>query len=338
MAKLKEIAERANVSVATVSHVINGTRPVSDTLRKRVLEAMEELGAEVHISPPKRESSRLIAMVIDDIFNPFFTEVFAAAESTARTMGYHLLLLPIEKDYDAFYLQDLKDKKVDGFILATRLSLSRLKEFFSAQIPLVFLGGVLDSPSSRSILFPDEEGAYIATRHLVDLGHSRILCVGGSSKSSLFRNRFEGYKRALREKQIPVDPQLMVEITPTFEEAYKLGLKYLSASEDQISAVFAHNDPAACGIMVAAQELGRKIPEDLSVVGFDNTFFAQLTYPPLTSVELPKRLIGKRSVELLVRLMHNNGVQSYVIEEVSLVKRKSTGVFSGKITGGIKIE
>lgn len=334
MAKLKEIAEKANVSVATVSHVINGTRPVSDALRKRVLEAMAELGVEVHISPPKRDSSRLIAMVIDDIFNPFFTEVFAAAESTARTMGYHLLLLPIEKDYDAFYLQDLKDKKVDGFILATRLSLSRLKEFFSAQVPLVFLGGVLDSPFSRSILFPDEEGAYLATRHLVDLGHSRILCVGGSSKSSLFHNRFQGYKRALKEKQIPVDPQLMVEITPTFEEARQLGLKYLS-SENQISAVFAHNDPTACGIMAAAQELGMKIPEDLSVVGFDNTFFSRLTCPPLTSVEIPKKLIGKRSVELLIRLMHNNGVESYVIEEVKLVERKSTAFFFGKIMGEV---
>jgi len=244
-------------------------------------------------------------------------------------MGYHLLLLPIEKDYDAFYLQDLKDKKVDGFILATRLSLSRLKEFFSAQVPLVFLGGVLDSPFSRSILFPDEEGAYLATRHLVDLGHSRILCVGGSSKSSLFHNRFQGYKRALKEKQIPVDPQLMVEITPTFEEARQLGLKYLS-SENQISAVFAHNDPTACGIMAAAQELGMKIPEDLSVVGFDNTFFSRLTCPPLTSVEIPKKLIGKRSVELLIRLMHNNGVESYVIEEVKLVERKSTAFFSEK--------
>ncbi len=336
MAKLKEIAEKANVSVATVSHVINGTRPVSDTLRKRVLEAMKELGVEINISPPQNESSHLIAMVIDDIFNPFFIEVFAAAESTARTMGYHLLLLPIEKDYDTFYLQDLENKKVDGFILATRLSLSHLKKFFSAQTPLVFLGGVLDSPFSRSILFPDEEGAYIATRHLVDLGHSRILCVGGPSKSSLFNDRFEGYKRALREKEISVDPQLMVEINPTFEEARQLGLKYL-LPENQISAVFAHNDPAACGIMAAAQELGRKIPEDLSVVGFDNTFFTRLTCPPLTSIEIPKKLIGKRSVELLIRLMHNNGVQSYVIEEVKLVERKSTAFFRKNNGGGVKV-
>ncbi|MBP9015181.1 MAG: LacI family DNA-binding transcriptional regulator [Candidatus Atribacteria bacterium] len=338
MAKLKEIAEKANVSVATVSHVINGTRPVSDTLCKRVLEAMKELGAEVNISPPKNEPSHLIAMVIDDIFNPFFTEVFAAAESTARTIGYHLLLLPIEKDPDTFYLQDLGDRKVDGFILATRLSLSHLKKFLSTQIPLVFLGGVLDSPFSRCILFPDEEGAYLATRHLVELGHYRILCVGGSSKSSLFNDRFEGYKRALREKQIPIDPQLMVEITPTFEEAYKLGLKYLSAPENQISAVFAQNDPTACGIMVAAQELGRKIPEDLSVVGFDNTFFTQLTCPSLTSIEIPKKLIGKRSIELLVRLMHGNEVQSYVIEEVKLVERKSTTFFQKNNVGGVKIE
>ena len=336
MAKLKEIAEKANVSVATVSHVINGTRPVSDTLRKRVLEAMKELGVEINISPPQNELSHLIAMVIDDIFNPFFIEVFAAAESTARTMGYHLLLLPIEKDYDTFYLQDLENKKVDGFILATRLSLSHLKKFFSAQTPLVFLGGVLDSPFSRSILFPDEEGAYIATRHLVDLGHSRILCVGGPSKSSLFNDRFEGYKRALREKEISVDPQLMVEINPTFEEARQLGLKYL-LPENQISAVFAHNDPAACGIMAAAQELSRKIPEDLSVVGFDNTFFTRLTCPPLTSIEIPKKLIGKRSVELLIRLMHNNGVQSYVIEEVKLVERKSTAFFRKNNGGGVKV-
>lgn len=336
MAKLKEIAERANVSLATVSHVINGTRPVSDTLRKKVVQAMTELGMEVNLPPRKRASSQLLAMIIDDIFNPFFTEVFAAAESTARSMGYHLLLLPIEKDYDAFYLQDLEDKKVDGFILATRLSLSHLKKFFSAQIPLVFLGGVLDSPFSRSILFPDEEGAYLATRHLVDLGHSRILCVGGPCKNSLFHSRFQGYRRALTEKQIPIDPQLMVEIVPTFEEAYQVGLKYLSAPENQISAVFAHNDPVACGIMAAAQELAKKIPQDLSVVGFDNTFFSRLTCPALTSVEIPKKLIGKRSVELLVRLIHGNEVQSYVIENTKLVERKSTAFFQKKDRGGYK--
>ncbi|MDK2897211.1 MAG: hypothetical protein PWP04_1331 [Candidatus Atribacteria bacterium] len=337
MAKLKEIAERAHVSVATVSHVINGTRPVSDTLRKKVVQAMRELGMEVNLPPQKKASSQLLAMIIDDIFNPFFTEVFAAAESTARSIGYHLLLLPIKKDYDAFYLQDLKDKKVDGFILATRLNLSHLKKFFSAQVPLVFLGGVLDSPFSRSILFPDEEGAYLATRHLVDLGHSRILCVGGSPKNSLFNDRFQGYKRALREKEIPIDPQLMVEITPTFEEAYKLGLEYLSFPENQISAVFAQNDPIACGVMAAARELGKKVPTDLSVVGFDNTFFTHLTNPPLTSIEIPKKLIGKRSVELLVRVIHGNEVQSYMVEEVQLVERNSTAVFRKKEVGGVKI-
>ncbi|MBC7218100.1 MAG: LacI family DNA-binding transcriptional regulator, partial [Candidatus Caldatribacterium sp.] len=175
MATLKEIAEKAGVSITTVSHVLNGTRPVSEHLKKRVLEAMEALGVEPRL-PSRKKSSQLIAMLIDDIFNPFFTEVFASAEATARSMGYHLLLLPsIERGSDILYLKDLEEKSVDGIIVATRLGVSHLKKAFSTQLPMVFLGGSLEVPFSTSVLLPDEAGTYLATKHLLSLGHTEIL-------------------------------------------------------------------------------------------------------------------------------------------------------------------
>lgn len=323
MATLKDIAQKAGVSITTVSHVINGTRPVSEKLRERVLKTMEELGLEPCF-PPKKKPSQLIAMLIDDIFNPFFTEVFATAESTARSMGYHLLLLPsIEKGSDILYLRDLEEKSVDGIIVATRLGLSHLRKAFSTQLPMVFLGSILDVPFSTGVLLPDEEGAYLATRHLLDLGHTSILCVGGPGKITLFQDRFRGSMRAFKERGISSSPELFVEINLTFQEAYQLGLEFFKRAKN-VTAVFTHNDPAAFGILKAAQNLGIRVPEDLSIVGFDNTHVTNLVNPPLTSVEIPKKIIGKRLVELLIRLLRGNNVEPCFIEEVSLSVKAST--------------
>lgn len=330
MATLKEIAQKAKVSITTVSHVINGTRPVSETLRKKVLQAMEELGIEMPVNK-KRSHSHLIAMLIDDIFNPFFTEIFAAAEATARSMDYNLLLLSsITQGEDILYLRDLENRKVDGVIVATRFSLSHLKRAFSTHLPMVFLGGHLEVPFSSSVLLPDEKGAYLATKHLLELGHSQILCLGGPSKFSIFRKRFQGYTKALEEAGIAVNPQLMVEIPLTFQKAYRFGIDFWSRFRGKVTAVFTHNDPTACGIMKAAQTLGIKVPEEVSIVGFDNTFATKLTNPTLTSVDIPKKLIGKRLVEILVRLIRGNNIPNCVIEEVNLDVKESTAPVSKK--------
>jgi LacI family transcriptional regulator len=324
MATLKEIAQRAGVSITTVSHVLNGTRPVSTELKKRVLEAMEALGVEPRL-PTRKRSSQLIAMLIDDIFNPFFTEVFAAAEATARSMGYHLLLLhSIERGSDLLYLRDLEEKSVDGLIVATRLGIAYLKKAFSTKLPMVFLGGSFDVPFSTSVFLPDKEGAYLATKHLLELGHLDILCLGGPAKFSLFRERFEGYVEALNEWGLAPNPQLMVEMRLTFEEAYRFGREFLRRAQGNVTAVFTHNDPAALGILKAAQDLGIDIPRELSVVGFDNTYVTRFTQPPLTSVDLPKKIIGKRLVELLIRLIQGHNVEPCSIEEVSLSVKAST--------------
>jgi len=323
VATLKEIAQKAGVSITTVSHVVNGTRQVSEKLREQVLKAMEELGVEPRF-PSKKKSSQLIAMLIDDIFNPFFTEVFATAEATARSMGYHLLLLPsIEGGSDILYLRDLEEKSVDGIIVATRLGIPHLRKAFSTQLPMVFLGSILDVPFSTGVLLPDEEGAYLATQHLLDLGHTRILCVGGSAKITLFQDRLRGYVKALEERGISPNPKLFVEINLTFREAYQFGLEFFKKARD-VTAVFTHNDPAAFGILKAAQNLGIRVPEDLSIVGFDNTYATYLTNPPLTSVDIPKKIIGKRLVELLIRLLRGNNVGPCFIEEVSLSMKAST--------------
>lgn len=324
MATLKEIAEKAGVSITTVSHVLNGTRPVSEHLRRRVLEAMEALGVEPRL-PSRKKPSQLIAMLIDDIFNPFFTEVFAAAEATARSMGYHLLLLPsIEKGSDLLYLKDLEEKSVDGIIVATRLGVSYLKKAFSSRLPMVFLGGSFDVPFSTSVLLPDEAGTYLATKHLLSLGHTEILCIGGPAKFSLFRDRFRGYCRALEEAGIPKEEHRMVELNLTFHEAYEFSLDFLRRNAHQVTAILTHNDPQALGVLKAAQTLGLRVPEDLSIVGFDNTYVTQYTNPPLTSVDLPKNTIGTRLVELLIRLIRGNRVEPCLIEEVSLSCKGST--------------
>ena len=326
MVTLKDVAQKAGVSITTVSHVLNGTRPVSQELKKRVLEAMEALGIEPRL-PNRKKSSQLVAMLIDDIFNPFFTEVFASAETTARSMGYHLLLLhSIERSSDLIYLRDLEEKSVDGLIVATRLGIAHLKKAFSTQLPVVFLGGSLEAPFSTGVFLPDREGAYLATKHLLELGHREILCVGGPARFSLFRDRFKGYEKALTEWGLKPNPKLMVEMPLTFEEAYRFGTEFPKKEKGSFTAVFAHNDPSALGILKAAQDLGIDVPQELSVIGFDNTYVTRFVQPPLTSVDLPKKIIGKRLVELLIRLIQGHHVEPCFIEEVALSVKGSTAL------------
>jgi len=305
--------------------VINKTRPVSDRAQEKVLRAMKELGCLEDFPLRKKAASRLIAIIIDDFQNPFFIEVFIAAENIARIMGYNLIVLQsMSKDDDLLYLQDLKNENIKGFIVATRLRLSFIKTILSSKVPVVFLGSSTDYPFSPGILLPDEKGGTLATEHLVGLGHDKILVLGGPKEVLLFKNRYRGYESALRKHGIEVQPKLSVEINPNFKESFQTIQKLLNQKKIRFSAVVTHNDITACGVMAAARELKIKVPEELSVVGFDNTYLTQLTYPRLTSVHIPKEFIGKRLVELLVRMMNGQNPENYYVDDSELVVREST--------------
>ncbi len=325
MTTLKDIAQKSGVSISTVSHVINNTRPVSHRAREKVLKAMTELNCVEDFSIRKKVPSRLIAIIIDDFQNPFFIEIFMAAENTARMMGYNLVVIQsMFRDDDLLYIQDLQNDDIKGYIIATRLRMSFIKTIFSMKVPVVFLGSSTEYPLSSGLILPDERGVFLATEHLINLGHRDILALGGPKDVLLFKNRYRGYQSALQEYGIDVNPELQISIHPNFRESYQTMKSLLEQKKVQFSAVVTQNDITACGVMAAAREYQIKIPEELSIVGFDNTYLSQLTYPRLTSIQIQKDFIGKRLVEILIRLINGQNPETYQIEDAELIIREST--------------
>jgi LacI family transcriptional regulator len=322
---LKDIAQKSGVSISTVSHVVNNTRPVSQRAREKVLKAMKELNCSDDFPIRKKAPSRLIAIIVDDFQNPFFIEVFIAAENTSRMMGYNLVVIQsMLRDDELLYLQDLQNDDIKGFIIATRLRMSFIKAIFTMKVPIVFLGSSTEYPLSSGLILPDEKGSFLATEHLIKLGHRNILALGGSKEVLLFKNRFRGHQSALQKYGVDLNPKLQISIQPNFRESYQMMKSLLEHKKVQFSAVVTQNDITACGVMAAAREYQIKIPEEISIVGFDNTYLSQLTYPRLTSIQIPKDFIGKRLVEILIRLINGQNPETYQIEDAELIIREST--------------
>ncbi len=321
---LKEIAERAGVSIATASNVINNTRPVSHNLRLKVEKVLGEMTYQSKYKPRSRGISRLIAFVVDDMQNPYFTEIFPAAERCAKTMGYNLILVQsIKHSHNILYIKDLEDKNISGIIGFALINQEYLEEL-SLNIPMVLLANDPGLPFSSAVILPDEAGSFLATEYLIASGHRNIIVMGGPSKIPCFARRYKGYENAFKKNNLPFNKKNIVEIEPNFSQAFVSTKKILEENKYNITAFMTHNDISACAVMAAAREMGIRIPEDLSVVGFDNTYLTNITNPPLTSVDIPKKTVGIRLVELVVRLINGQSAPVSNIKDVKLNLRGST--------------
>ena len=206
-----------------------------------------------------------------------------------------------------------------GFIIATRLRMSFIKAIFTMKVPIVFLGSSTEYPLSSGLILPDEKGSFLATEHLIKLGHRNILALGGSKEVLLFKNRFRGHQSALQKYGVDLNPKLQISIQPNFRESYQMMKSLLEHKKVQFSAVVTQNDITACGVMAAAREYQIKIPEEISIVGFDNTYLS-LAYPRLTSIQIPS-FYWKRLVEILIRLINGQNPETYQIEDAELIIR-----------------
>jgi LacI family transcriptional regulator len=332
---MRDVAGRAGVSVTTVSHVINETRPVSDELRRRDSAAMDELGYQPNrlARSLRRGQTHTIGMIIPDSANPFFAEVARGVEDTSFENGYSLILCNSDGDLDKelLYTNVLVEKRVDGILfVAAGLSTDRILDLQTQKTPLVVVDRDLPDAAVDSVLTDNALGGWLATRHLIELGHRRIACITGPSDVTPSADRVTGYRQAMSEEGIPVDEALIVKGDFQYDSAYRASLQLLQI-EDPPTAVFACNDLMAVAVMRAALEQGWQIPGDLSVVGFDDVRLAAFANPPLTTIAQPKYEIGVVAAKMLLARMHNHERPAHRrVFETSLVIRRSTAPVRGK--------
>jgi len=326
---MRDVAERAGVSVTTVSHVINETRPVSDELRQRVLAAIDELGYQPNVLARslRRGETHTIGMIVPDSANPFFAELARGIEDTSFAHGYNLILCNSDGDLDKelIYADVLTEKQVDGILfVAAGVSTDHIRALQERRIPVVIVDREIPDVSVDQVLTDNARGGWLATRHLLELGHRCIGCITGPSDVTPSAERVTGYRQALSEGGIPVDEVLIVKGDFQYGSGYRAARQIL-ARDDPPTAIFTCNDLMAVGAISAAVEMGRQVPVNLSVVGFDDVRLASFANPPLTTIVQPKYEMGVLATTMLLERMRNHDIPPRRrLLDTSLLIRQST--------------
>jgi LacI family transcriptional regulator len=304
MVTIKEVAEKAGVSITTVSHVVNETRYVSDELTEKVYEAMRDLRYRPNIVARSLRSgqTKTIGLILPDISNPFFAEFSRKIEDKGFTFGYNVILCNADED-DAKqqrYIDVLLSKQVDGLIFFSTGYLDTINQTLDRyDIPVVITDREPEGVNSDIVLIDNRMGGYQAARYLLSLGHRRIACISGPSLIRPSAQRVGGYRAALEEAGVDVDEDLIRTGTFRFESG-EAEMRQLMKLPDPPTAVFTCNDLMALGAMKAVQSAGLRVPEDFSIVGFDNSPLSKMVYPQLTTVSQPVTEMADLTVELLV--------------------------------------
>ncbi|HLS09255.1 LacI family DNA-binding transcriptional regulator [Lentibacillus sp.] len=324
MATIRDVAELAKVSTATVSRVINSNGYVNDETKKRVKEAIEQLNYlpnDVARSLFKGRS-QMIALFVPDITNPFFPELARAVEDVTNQYGYTFVLCNTDNDNDKQmdYLSALQQKSVDGFIM---VSSSMTGEHLQhIQVPIVALDRII-SPDMSSVTVNNRSGSRQAVQYLKSVGCTRIAHIAGPEHVDNAVYRMRGYLDEVKDEDW-FNSSYVVSGAYNFDAARKAAMNLLTR-HPEIDGIFAGNDLMGAGVLNAAASLGKKVPDDLAVIGFDGITMGETVTPALTTMAQPIYEIGKSAAEILINQIGTSD-SGVVTEEfnVQLIERQST--------------
>ncbi len=329
-ATIYHVARRARVSTATVSRFLNGTGPVAAETRHRIEHAIRVLGYRPNTVARSlvTKATHTLALLMPDITNPFFPDLVKGIQLLADERGYTVLLCSVAGDAarEEEYLEMLSAKQVDGALLVGLVcGREAIARFAGHGIPIVSLDRNIDYPTAPLVQVNHRRGARAATEHLLQLGHRLVAHVSGPIGLRVSHERLAGYREALSRAGVAYDPRLVVSGDFTEEAGYE-AIEALLRRATPFTAVFAANDLAAIGATAALRDGGRRVPEDVSVVGFDDIRLAAYTSPALTTIRQPTYEMGRRATELLIDAVHGRtlGPGRQVVFEGELIVRASS--------------
>lgn len=328
---MRDIAKLAGVSPGTVSNALNNRKGVGKETKEKVLKIAKELG---YIKEDNKQESRVIRFIIYKKHGyvvsdtPFFAELIEGIETACRNESYELLISHISgsKNSSKDVEKIIKQEKVAGIlILATEMDKSDLDLFRNLHVPIVFLDNYLSDEKFDFVLINNSKGAYQAVRHLINNGHKEIGFLGSSIHINNFSYRYEGYIKALAEANLDNKKEYELSLEPTLEGSYR-DMKELILNKDikLPTAYFALNDIIAFGAMKALRECGIKVPDQVSIVGFDDMPFCEISTPRLATVRVYKQYMGQIAIDRLIECIskkHNIPIKIEV--ETELVARES---------------
>ncbi|WP_410770198.1 LacI family DNA-binding transcriptional regulator [Fontibacillus sp. BL9] len=313
-ARIKDVAERAGVSVTSVSRVLNGEKYISQSILDKVNRAIKEL----NYSPSqiarslKKQKTDTIGVIVPDFTNYFCSTILSSIEESASEYGYNLIVCNIAENLDKElkYLHAVQEMRVDGIIIMHQKVDERILSFIeSASMPILFSCVRSPLPDRFSVLINDYQAARDATEYLISLGHRRIAFLGGDLEDvTSGQSRYQGYLDALNQSGIPQNSDF-IRFGNYKQESGRLMMQEIleQGQGERPTVVFAASDDMAVGAMNCILDYGLRVPEDISVMGFDDSLIARAVRPMLTSVHQPARELGRTSLEYLHSLIEDRG-------------------------------
>ena len=313
-----DVAREANVSMATVSRVVNGNPNVKPATRKKVLDVIERLEYRPNAVARGLASKKTttVGVIIPDISNIFYAELVRGIEDIATMYRYNIILSNSDQreDKELQLLETMLGKQVDGIVfMSEHVSVELLNMMERSPVPIVLAGTIDASGHMPSVNIDYYQAAYEAVNRLLQNNHKRIAYVSGSLSSTINRAfKFTGYEKALVDAELTLDEELVVESEATYDDGYS-AFNQLKSLNDAPTAFFAGNDELAIGLIHGAQDAGLHVPNDIEVISFENSKLARMVRPELTSIVLPLYDIGAVSMRLLTKFMNKEQIEEKTV-------------------------
>ncbi|MBO8156963.1 MAG: LacI family DNA-binding transcriptional regulator [Bacillaceae bacterium] len=330
MTTIKDVAKLAGVAVSTASYALNGKQKISEETRRKVFEAAKKLNYQKNgfASDLKSKSTKTIALILSDLSGPYYSQLIQGVQDVSYENGYNLVACSSFGGYNSTAVKFLMEKRVDGTIVfAHNIENDLLVQAAHESFPIIALDRSIESDHIVSIEVDNEQGGYLATKHLVELGHKHIAYVSGPVTTHDNILRFKGYQRALKEHNLPYKSKWNISGNFTREGGYNAA-KLLISQKDLPSAVFFANDEMALGGLRAFKEKGIEVPKDISVIGFDDIQLAEYTRPSLTTIRQPKYEMGALAAHILYQLLKGEETENFYKLSTELIIRESTKILT----------
>lgn len=321
-----EIAKLSGVSIATVSRVLNKNGRYSPETERRVMKVVNENNYKINLNAKglRTHKTQSIGMIVPDITNEFFGRIIRSVENSTLPFNYTVVVCDSNEnsDLEKKYIMDLAAKNVDGIILiSTELNVKSIYNEY--KIPAVYIDRRPENAGTL-IVSDNERGGYLAAEELIQKGCRKIVHLRDQNVYSTVRHRFAGFEKAHKDYGIQLDEELILQIPVSHDDAYD-AIHNLINSGKSFDGIFCENDQVALGALHAVMDAGLSIPDDVKIVGFDDTSFASLCSPALTSIRQDTDAFGKSAVEHLFRLMQGEDTEDAVcVLPVELVRRSTT--------------
>jgi DNA-binding LacI/PurR family transcriptional regulator len=331
---IKDIARITGVSHSTVSRALGGNSLISEATSTRIRKVAREMGYQPSAAARslKTNQTKVIGVIVNSIDDPFFSEILFGIEDAAQQAGYSLFIGASQYDpiREQNIVQTMMEQRTDGVIIcSSSFSADKGRQLLANGFPVVVVNYKANENFNYSIYHDDVDGSQQLTRHLLALGHRKIAYLGNSKSGRTSLDRLTGFKKEMRKAGVKINPAYVFEVEGGEPALGKESLHYFMSLSDRPTAIMCFNDMLAIGFLHACRQAGIRVPEDLSVTGFDNISLSAYTSPPLTTLDQPKYSIGNESAQLLLELLGNkienqNNMHKEKVLKGSLLVRSST--------------